>query len=344
MSIRIWEELADQKKQVENQRETILNAFKQRKVEDELGMVKAEKMFKPITKLLGKRSKEDKPVPDYDIDDQTRNFKNELPFGEGDYEKEMVYEEDPYEDLKPFMEEEMWVPATEKQVENYQDFKEWLKQHGYESDEASGSKSERSEPSLDQDIIPLPEKPIPGPEEVKAFPDPDPEELGSEVPPGEKQLPQSTPSYSEATKSDKPPKRFISNNKGKPNAKITTKKSKFEGYDVAQAKYHVFKIYTKRAKQILKGGKKAIGQKELGPYEGKSKEEMQAMIDNFKQGQTKTGSGFNALINRLSLGISSIVAGNTSVKLREKIASIAKLLHKQGTLSKEQLKKVLSIK
>ena len=212
MSIRIWNEIADQKKQVEAQRARILNAFKQRSVEDQVGVLKAEKLFKPITKLLGKPSNEEKPFPDYDIDDQTRLVKNEMPFADYPFDEgrklEQEEEEDPYEDLEPFTEEEMMVPATESQVGSEQDYK-W-----------------------DEDI-PLPDKSSPDP-------DPDPDELGEEVLPGEKQLPQSTPSYSEATKDDNPPKykeprgddssdlstlkKFLKNNEGKPGAKITTKK------------------------------------------------------------------------------------------------------------------------
>ena len=351
MSIRIWEEIATQKKQVEDQREEILNAFKQRSVEDQVGVLKAEKLFKPITKLLGKPSNEEKPVPDYDLDDQTRLFKNELPFGEGDYEKEMVVEEDPYADLKPFEEadqEEDLGPSEgqsgSEKVEDYSGFVKWLHKHGYESDE----------------IIPLPEKSSPGPEEIT--PIPVPEEIGEEVLPIEKQPPQSAPSYSEATKDDKPPKykeprdddssnlstltRFIKNNEGKPGAKITTKKSKFVGYSIDRAREKVYEIYTERAKKVLEKGdkKSAIGQKELGPYDGKSNEEMRAMIDEFEKGKIKFGSGFNGLINRLSLGISSIIAGNTSIKLRKEIRAIAQLLHQKGVISTEQKNKVLSLK
>ena len=359
MSIRIWKEIADQKKQVEDQRKTILNAFKQRSVEDQMGTLKAEKLFQPITKLMVKprRKVKQQPIPDYELDDWILDFMNELPFNQAFVEEKQ--EEDPYADLEPFTEEEMQVPATEKKIDSYEGFKEWLKQHGYESDEASGLKSERSEWSLDQDIIPLPEKSSPEAKRPGSFA-PAPEELGAEVPPGEKS--QSAPSYSEATKDDPPPKykeprdddskalstlnRFIKNNKGKPGAKIETQKSPFLGYAVEQAEYKVYEIYTRRAKKVLEKGdrKTAIGQKEIGPYEGKSKEEMQAMIDKFKQGQTKTGSGFNTLINRLSLGISSIVAGNTSVKLKKEIKAIAKLLHKQGIISNEQKNKVLYIK
>ena len=335
MSIRIWEDIVSQKKQVKDQREEILNAFKQRKVADELGMVRAEKLFQPITKLLGKSKEEEKedPFPDYAMAGEDINYRHELPF---------AGEEDPYEDLKPFEEDEMMVPAIEKQIENYQD---WLREHGYESDE---------------DIFPPPD------------PDPDPEEFGEEMPSGEKAggpVPttgeDAPPRYSAATRGDEPPKykeprdddssnlstltRFIKNNEGKPGAKITTKKSKFLGMDVEQARYEVRRIYTERAKKVLEKGdrKTTIGQKGLGPYEGKSNREMRAMIGEFEKGksQTKsqTGTGFENPLNRLSLGISSIIAGNTSVKLREEIRYIAKLLQQAGVISKEQKNKVLSL-
>ena len=57
-----------------------------------------------------------------------------------------------------------------------------------------------------------------------------------------------------------------------------------------------------------------------------------------------TGLGLNSLINRLSLGISSIYAGNTSLKLRKEIQSIADILFQNNILSKEQRKKILSLK
>ena len=348
MSIRIWEDIASQKKQVENQRKEILNAFKQRKVADELGMVRAEKLFQPITKLLGKprEEKEEEKFPDYAMAGEDINYMHELPFaGE---------EEDPYADLEPFEEADQEdLGSSEGQsgsekVKDYSGFMQWLQEQGYESDE----------------IIPLPEKSSPGPEEITPLAGL--EELEEEVLPGEKaETP--PPRYSAATRGDELPKykeprdddssnlstltRFIKNNEGKPGAKITTKKSKFVGYSVERAREKVYEIYTERAKKVLeKGNKKsAIGQKELGPYDGKTNEEMREMIDEFEKGKIKFGSGLqlppiNTLINRLSLGISSIFAGNTSVKLREEIRSIAKLLHKMGVISKEQKNKVLALK
>ena len=350
MSIRIWEDIASQKKQVENQRKEILNAYKQRKVADELGQVRAEKLFHPITKLLGKPKEGEKfaasDFPDYAMAGEDINYMHELPFaGE---------EEDPYEDLEPFEEadQEDLGPSEgqsgSEKVKDYSGFLQWLQEQGYESDE----------------IIPLPEKSSPGPEEITTLADL--EELEEEVLPGDK-AEAAPPRYSAATGGDEPPKykeprdddssnlstltRFIKNNEGKPGAKITTKKSKFVGYSVERAREKVYEIYTERAKKVLeKGNKKsAIGQKELGPYDGKTNEEMREMIDEFEKGKIKFGSGLqlppiNTLINRLSLGISSIFAGNTSVKLREEIRSIAKLLHKMGVISKEQKNKVLALK
>ena len=348
MSIRIWEDIASQKKQVENQRKEILNAYKQRKVADELGMVRAEKLFHPITKLMRKprEEKEEEKFPDYAMAGEDINYMHELPFaGE---------EEDPYEDLEPFKEADQEdLGSSEGQsgsekVKDYSGFLQWLQEQGYESDE----------------IIPLPDKSSPGPEEITPLAGL--EELEEEVLPGDK-AEAAPPRYSAATRGDELPKykeprdddssnlstltRFIKNNEGKPGAKITTKKSKFVGYSIERAREKVYEIYTERAKKVLeKGNKKsAIGQKELGPYDGKTNEEMREMIDEFEKGKIKFGSGLqlppiNTLINRLSLGISSIFAGNTSVKLREEIRSIAKLLHKMGVISKEQKNKVLSLK
>ena len=350
MSIRIWEDIASQKKQVENQRKEILNAYKQRKVSDELGQVRAEKLFHPITKLMRKPKEGEKfaasNFPDYAMAGEDINYMHELPFaGE---------EEDPYEDLEPFEEADQddlgpseGQSGSEK-VKDYNSFMQWLQEQGYESDE----------------IIPLQEKSSPGPEEITTLADP--EELEEEVLPGDK-AEAAPPRYSAATRGDEPPKykeprdenssnlstlkRFIKNNEDWPGAKITTEKSKFLGYTVDKAREKVYEIYTERAKKVLEKGdrKSAIGQKELGPYDGKTNEEMREMIDEFEKGKIKFGSGLqlppiNTLINRLSLGISSIFAGNTSVKLREEIRSITQLLHKQGVITKEQKNKVLSLK
>ena len=89
MSIKKWKERARQKRVVEAQRQQILDAFKERKIQDEMGGLAAEKLFRPITKRTGKIPEDEGVFSDYDLDDETRNFKNVLPFGEGDkYEVE----------------------------------------------------------------------------------------------------------------------------------------------------------------------------------------------------------------------------------------------------------------
>ena len=128
MSIKKWEELAQQKRAVETQRQSILNAFKERKVKDEMGNLVAEKLFKPVTKRMEKIPEaEGFEGPDYDIDDQTRIFKNVLPFDEGEYEykKEQrvpdypLPAEDLEEDIllaEDIFPEEFILPEEEKQI------------------------------------------------------------------------------------------------------------------------------------------------------------------------------------------------------------------------------------
>ena len=57
MSTKKWQEIAEQKQVVENQRKNILNAFKERKEKDEMGSIGAEKLFRPITSRMGKKKK-----------------------------------------------------------------------------------------------------------------------------------------------------------------------------------------------------------------------------------------------------------------------------------------------
>ena len=85
MSIKKWEEIAQQKRVVEKQRQVILNAFKERKVKDEIGSLAAEKLFRPITKRLIEKTPEgrrlERQLPDYAVDDETLNW-NALLFNE----------------------------------------------------------------------------------------------------------------------------------------------------------------------------------------------------------------------------------------------------------------------
>ena len=83
MSIKKWQEIAEQKQVVEEQRQNILNAFKERKVKDEMGGLAAEKLFRPITKKLN--------PPEHKIPERKdfyENFDRDL-FEEGDKADEM---------------------------------------------------------------------------------------------------------------------------------------------------------------------------------------------------------------------------------------------------------------
>ena len=117
-----------------------------------------------------------------------------------------------------------------------------------------------------------------------------PPDPGDEVLPGEK--PQrwhsapDLPSYSEVfpKHQKKEPEsvelstleKFLRNNKGDPDAKFETKKSKFFSWDKTQVEIEVFRIYAERAKKVLQ--KKSIGKKKMGPFTGKSRKEIRLML------------------------------------------------------------------
>ena len=63
-----------------------MNAFKERKVKDEMGGLAAEKLFRPLTRRMGEKQIQQLAAPDYDVDDEIRNW-DEFPF-EGDEDEE----------------------------------------------------------------------------------------------------------------------------------------------------------------------------------------------------------------------------------------------------------------
>ena len=79
----------------------------------------------------------------------------------------------------------------------------------------------------------------------------------------------------------------------------------------------------------------------MAPFADDSEEDIKKKM--IGMGLVASGSPLR-LINRLSLGISSIFARNTSVKLRKEIQSIAGILFQNNIISKEQRKKILSLK
>ena len=72
MSMKKWRELVSEKAEVEQQNESILAAIKNNKINEELGQLSGEKLFKPITSRLDRRQAGPAPeeqVPDYGMDE-----------------------------------------------------------------------------------------------------------------------------------------------------------------------------------------------------------------------------------------------------------------------------------
>ena len=330
MSIKVWQEIARQKKEVEKQRAEILNAFKERKVADEMGSMAAEKLFRPITKRLDP-AKEEEP----EQEDLYVNFDRDL-WEEGDIADEMGNLFDDGQELLPQNEgvgPKFILPPDED----------------LEEDILPEDPKESLLPDSDDEVFPEEEKP-------RRHSAPTLSEPPAYSPP---------PSYKFTKKDHKSVdlstlEKFLKNNKGNPDAKFETKKSKFFGWNKTQVEDEVFRIYAERAKKVLQ--KKPIGQKKMGPFTGKSRKEIRLMLgmegkkpEEIRQmplfakdseGDIKfmIGTGADNLINRLFLGISSIFAGNSSVKLKKEIQLIGNILFQNGVLSKEQRKKISSLK
>ena len=72
MSMKKWRQLVNEKAEVEQQNKSILAAIKNNKINEELGQLSGEKLFKPITSRLDARQEETAPeeqVPDYGMDE-----------------------------------------------------------------------------------------------------------------------------------------------------------------------------------------------------------------------------------------------------------------------------------
>ena len=73
MSMKKWRQLVNEKAEVEQQNESILAAIKNNKINEELGQLSGEKLFKPITSRLERRQEgtpaPEEQVPDYGMDE-----------------------------------------------------------------------------------------------------------------------------------------------------------------------------------------------------------------------------------------------------------------------------------
>ena len=61
MSMKKWRQLVNEKAEVEQQNENILATIKNNKINEELGQLSGEKLFKPITSRLDRRQEEAAP-------------------------------------------------------------------------------------------------------------------------------------------------------------------------------------------------------------------------------------------------------------------------------------------
>ena len=319
MSIKKWEAIAQQKRIDEAQTQRILNAFKERKIKDEMGGLAAEKLFRPITKrLTPEESAErrlDLQLPDYAVDDETLNW-----------------------DVLPFNED-----AEEEPPEGGPDY-------GFPEEDILQEKS-----LLDSEDETLPggkqDSPVGQASRLRSA------STSGRPPPYSLSPPSSPPpAYPKGRRKDQESvdlstlKKFLKNNKRNPDAVVSTPKSKFYGWNKNMVEDEVYRIYSERAKEVLQ--KKSIGQKNLGPFAGKSRRQIRDMLgiegktakevqqmewfadDSKEDIQKMFGLGLNSLINRLYLGIASLHAGNFSAKLKKEIQTIADHLLKSEFISR----------
>ena len=288
-----------------------------------MGGLAAEKLFLPVTRRMEKIPKVEGVFPDY--------FKNVLPFGEGD---EYEYEE------------KQGVPDYSLPPDDFppDDFPP----DDFPISDPFPSLSSIPSPSS---LSPLPSPPS-SPPPAQSLSPPSASPLSSQ--PSSQKHQRDSDTYDLITL-----KRFLNANQRKPNAVISTPKSKFFNWDKKMAEDRIEEIYQKRRKKVghdmekrIPGGyffglSKKERQKYLG-FEDKSAKEVHKMKDfkNFSESEIKNmfGMGLSSLITRLSLGISSINAGNTSIKLKKEVASIADILFQQKIISKAQRSKILSLK
>ena len=279
-------------------------------------------------------------VPDYDIDDQTRIFKNVLPFDEGEYEYEKEQEVPDYSLPAEGLEEDILPEERLFPEEDILPEKAILPDS---EDETLPGEKQLTRPCS---------APLPLVASTSASPPPpySPPPSPYSPPPGYLKWRKKDPESVDLATLEK----FLRNNKGILDAVFSTPKSKFYGWDKTRVENKIFSIFAKRAKKILMN--QPIGQKRLGDFTGKSRKQIRDMLgiegktpeeiqqmtlfaDDLKEDIIKmTRSRLTSLIDRLNLGISSLHAGNTSVKLKKEIQSIADRLLEAKVISKEQKK------
>ena len=239
-----------------------------------MGELKAEKLFRPVTRRMREKKQMPLPAPDYDVDDE--------------------------------------VFPGEKQ-------------------------------------LPPPPPPPPPP----STPPPPPPQ--STPPPDYSKFPRDPESTTLGTLN-----RFINSNRRNPKATISSPQSKFHNWTTERAKAKVEEIYEKRRNSVRDSRENRVpfhrfaglNHRERRDYigmKGKRIADIKQLpqFKDMEENQLKEtfGTGFiSNWINQLSLGIASIHAGNTSIKLKKEIQRIADRLLEAKVISQKQRKKILSLK
>ena len=225
MSIKKWHEIAEQKEVVEEQRKNILNTFKERKIQDEMGGLAAEKLFRPVTRRMGetegRKQIQQLPAPDYDVDDEIRNW-DKLPFIEDEDEEEHP-DYSLLERKDDFPDSDDGVFPGEKQTPR----------------QPRSRLPPRTPRPLSPRPLPRTPKPSSSPPPPPSSPPPPP------PPPDYPKFPRDPDSVTLRTLN-----RFINSNRRNPKATISSPRSKLQNWSVERAKAKVEEIYEKRRNSV----------------------------------------------------------------------------------------------
>ena len=310
MSVQKWRQVADEKAVVDSEKQEIRQKIKMNKLRKEFGQLSGEELFKPITRRLDRipegqeaSAAELEAAPDYDMDE----FDRTNPFDEG-----------------------------------------------FRPDEATPPPSPPSSPSpppIADDDFPPPPPPITDEGARKTWGEP------------------ATPEFIKTTHESMDLQivnQLITKFRNDPNYRVKSPKSKFHGYSVEDLKKIRDGIYARRQGARPLAERLQERKQKLAPTPPKTKTpsqltpleravldrrpsmaSMESLDDDDEDDEWGVeGSGLvettaEKLINQLYVSIGSIKSGNTSLKLKQQVASLLELLRKHDIITEYQKQKIL---
>ena len=306
MSMKKWRQLVNEKAEVEQQNESILAAIKNNKINEELGQLSGEKLFKPITSRLDRRQEGPAPeeqVPDYGMDEL--DLIN--PF-DGDFRPD---EETPTPSPSPTPSPTPPSPASTPPPSPT-----WGEPHTPESTPLPPLAEEEETELL---------------EESGATPTPQPSKSGSKwespKPPGIK----GSESVDLQTLNS-----MLSKNKDNPDYVVKSKKSKFHGYSMSDIKAARDEILDRR-----KGNKQPRAPLPKGVEELDREMEGSGGAWGISNSVATHSVDPNALVEQLHLSLASIRAGNTSLKLKKQVEFMLGFLEAAGEITEKESHNIL---